>query len=188
VERQTFDREYVQRLIAGDLDTEANFAGYFESLLSLKLRMRLRSREMIEDVKQETFLRVIKTLRQRGGLDNPGSLGAYVNSVCNNILFETYRGQAKDPGELPEDLESGEEDAYSSLVSRERTQQVRQVLEELPAKEREILKQLFFEQRDKDEICRSLRVDRGYLRVLIHRAKTRFRDALLKKHESVAND
>jgi RNA polymerase sigma-70 factor (ECF subfamily) len=188
VERQTFDREYVQRLIGGDLDTEANFAEYFDSLLTLKLRMRLRSPELIEDVKQETFLRVLKMLREGGGLDNPGSLGAYVNSVCNNILFETYRGQAKSPGELPEDLESGEVDAITTLVSRERTAQVRQVLSELPAKEREILKQLFFEQRDKDEICRTLRVDRAYLRVLVHRAKAKFRDTLLKKHESFAKN
>jgi RNA polymerase sigma-70 factor (ECF subfamily) len=38
------------------------------------------------------------------------------------------------------------------------------------------LRWLFFEERDKDEICRELNVDRGYLRVLLHRAKVRFRE------------
>ncbi len=42
---------------------------------------------------------------------------------------------------------------------------------------------LFYEQRDKDEVCRTLGVDRGYLRVLIHRAKSKLRDALQKKAE-----
>ena len=38
---------------------------------------------------------------------------------------------------------------------------------------------LFFEERDKDEICRELNVDRNYLRVLLHRAKSKFRDRFL---------
>jgi RNA polymerase sigma-70 factor (ECF subfamily) len=180
VERQTFDSEYVQRLIAGDGSTESNFVEYFDAILTLKLRSRLRSSQLIDDVKQETFLRVFRTLRERRGLENPGSLGAYVNAVCNNVLFETYRGQAKTPGELPEDLLSGDQDVYSTLVSRERTEQVRNILSQLPAKDREILKQLFWEQRDKDEICRTLRVDRSYLRVLVHRAKSKFRNTLTK--------
>ena len=40
---------------------------------------------------------------------------------------------------------------------------------------------LFVEERDKDDICRSLQIDRGYLRVLLHRAKQRFRAAFLKE-------
>jgi hypothetical protein len=34
---------------------------------------------------------------------------------------------------------------------------------------------LFFEECDKDEVCRRLNIDRGYLRVLLHRAKLRFK-------------
>ena len=45
----------------------------------------------------------------------------------------------------------------------------------LPAKERQLLEWLFFEERDKDEICRTLGIDRNYLRVLLHRAKQRFK-------------
>ena len=35
--------------------------------------------------------------------------------------------------------------------------------------------QVFLEERDKDEICRSFSVERNYLRVLVHRAKEKFR-------------
>ena len=37
---------------------------------------------------------------------------------------------------------------------------------------------MFFEGRDKDQICRDLEVDRDYLRVLLHRAKNHFRERL----------
>jgi RNA polymerase sigma-70 factor (ECF subfamily) len=38
-----------------------------------------------------------------------------------------------------------------------------------------LLEWLFFEEREKDEICRTLGIDRNYLRVLLHRAKQRFK-------------
>jgi RNA polymerase sigma-70 factor (ECF subfamily) len=50
----------------------------------------------------------------------------------------------------------------------------------MPEKDRKILSWLFFEERDKGEICANLRVDREYLRVLLHRAKARFREDYLK--------
>jgi RNA polymerase sigma-70 factor (ECF subfamily) len=52
---------------------------------------------------------------------------------------------------------------------------VRAIMETLPQKERQLLHWLFFEEADKDEVCRRLGIDRNYLRVLLHRAKQRFR-------------
>src|SRR5690349_12142447 len=56
VERQSFDADYVQRLINSDRPTEEAFAAYFGELLTIKLRSRLRTPELIQDVTQETFL------------------------------------------------------------------------------------------------------------------------------------
>jgi hypothetical protein len=48
------------------------------------------------------------------------------------------------------------------------------VLAKLPAKDQKILRAVFFEQRDKNEVCMELGVSREYLRVLLHRAKQQF--------------
>lgn len=175
--RYEFDGAYVQRLIAEDPDTERHFSKYFGDLLSLKLRSRLRSASLVEDAKQETFVRVLSALKQKGGLANAATLGAFVNSVCNNIVFEMYRaGRRTSPLEdeldPPDDRQS---DAETSIVASEERLRVRRALAALPAKEQELLRWLFFEERDKDGICRELKVDRNYLRVLLHRAKARFR-------------
>jgi len=90
VQRQSFDADYVRRLINSDPETERDFASYFGELLAIKLRSRLRAPEVIQDVTQETFLRVLKTLRE-SGIENPEALGSFVNSVCTNVLFEVYR-------------------------------------------------------------------------------------------------
>lgn len=60
------------------------------------------------------------------------------------------------------------------LLAQETQKQVQQVLAKLPAKDRNILRAVFFEQRDKDEVCAELGVSREYLRVLLHRAKQQF--------------
>jgi RNA polymerase sigma-70 factor (ECF subfamily) len=43
------------------------------------------------------------------------------------------------------------------------------------------LRAVFLEERDKDEVCTELGVDRDYLRVLLHRAKASFRAVYSKQ-------
>lgn len=182
--RFEFDKTYVDRLTEGDLEIERHFTTYFGQLLSLKLRSKLRSASQIEDAKQETFVRVLTTLKAKRGLATPESLGAFVNSVCNNVVFELYRAGSK-ATPLPEDHDEPDErlpGADQSLLNSEERAHVREALATLPQKEKDLLRWLFFEERDKDEICRELNVDRDYLRVLLHRAKNRFRERYTTEH------
>ena len=93
--RHEFDRGYLDRLSSGDPETEAHFTRYFRELLLIKLRSRLRSAALVEDAIQETFLRVLRAVRQPGGIQSPGGFGSFVNSVCNNVLFELYRSHSR---------------------------------------------------------------------------------------------
>ncbi len=178
LERYAFDRDYIERLIAGDPETERHFTRYFGDLLTLKLRARLRTVTQIDDVKQETFVRVLVTLKKKRGITSPEALGAFVNSVCNNVLLETYRSGSKitplDEGyDGPDERRPG---AESTLLASEERSRVREALAGLPQKDQELLRLLFFEERDKDAVCEALHVDRNYLRVMLHRAKAHFRD------------
>jgi RNA polymerase sigma-70 factor (ECF subfamily) len=113
-------------------------------------------------------------------LASPESLGAFVNSVCNNVLFELYRSGSR-TSSLEEGYDAPEDkpgmDAI--LLAAEDRERVREALADLPPKDQDLLQWLFFEERDKDEICRVMNVDRNHLRVLVHRAKLRFRERFL---------
>ena len=163
----------MERLVAGDPETEQHFAEYFGDLLTIKLRTRLRSPAQAEDARQETFRRVLTTLKQRGGLKAAEHLGAFVNGVCNNVLFEVYRaGSRTDP--LPDEVDPVDESrpsVESGMMAAEDRGHVQRALAALPQKEKDLLRWLFFEERDKDEVCAELGIDRNYLRVLLHRAK-----------------
>ena len=185
VPRHTFDAEYVRRLAEGDEVTEAHFTGYFTDLLHAKLRSRLRNPHLIDDVCQETFLRVLRSIRQKGGLADAGALGAYVNSVSNNILLEVYRTESRTTN-VVEERPSREVNAEDAMVNRQQLVEVREVLSAMPQKDQTILRWLFFDGVEKDEVCRRLSVEREYLRVLVHRAKQRFRSDFLGRQKAPA--
>src|ERR1700709_1868997 len=92
-----FNEEYVRKLAAGDREVQQHFTNHFSPLLRIKLRTKLRSPQLIEDVRQETFLRVLQTVRKTNGLQNPERLGAFVNSVCNNVMMECFRANTRHP-------------------------------------------------------------------------------------------
>src|SRR5262245_18902406 len=176
--RFSFDGDYVRRLIAEDPETERHFTEYFGSLLSLKLRARLRSAAQVEDVRQETFVRVLTALKKKGSLTSPEGLGAFVNSVCNNVLLETYRSTARTSpfGDEPDEPHADEPSAEWRVLKSEERKKVRAAIDGLPQRDQDLIRWLFFEDRAKDDVCRELNIDRSYLRVLFHRAKQRFRE------------
>jgi len=86
---------------------------------------------------------------------------------------------------LEEEFDAADErqpGADSAIAAGEDRERVRAALVALPTKERELLTWLFFEGRDKDQVCRDLHVDRDYLRVLLHRAKNRFRERFVQEY------
>lgn len=178
-----FDQPYLERLCAGDFRTEQHFVAYFSELIQLKLRGRLRSPQAIEDLRQETFARVFATLRGEQGVRQPERLGAFVNSVCNNVLLEHYRASSReDPLEDDEDSKFPDKsmDVISVIAHKQTEEKVRQILDGLTERDRRLIKEVFLEERDKDEVCRDFAVDREYLRVLLHRAKQSFKSLYLK--------
>ena len=178
MELYVFDEDYVRRLREGDRETAAHFHSYFRELLLLKLRRRLRSLEAIDEVRQEVFTRCIAHLDQ---LQEPRKLGAFVNAICNRVLMEYYRAESR-----TESLEEQSDIADTTSLdaaydSARNTARVRRVLETLPKKDTDILKAVFLEEEEKEEICRRFGVERDYLRVLLHRAKEKFKAHYLRR-------
>lgn len=179
---QPFDDAYLGRLRTGDFRTQEHFSSYFGSLIKIKLGSRLKSPEAIEDVRQETFARFFVALRD-GKIHHAERLGSFVNSICNNVLLEHYRSGARDTSLDDEDEGSFpvlDFDLLRALGAKQTEKKVREILEKLSERDRRLLREVFLEERDKDEVCRNFGVDREYLRVLLHRAKQAFKSSYLK--------
>jgi RNA polymerase sigma-70 factor, ECF subfamily len=180
----SFDQAYLDRLRAGDSGTLEHFCGYFTRLIHIKMRGRLKSVDVVEDIRQETFTRFFIALHQ-GRIRRPECVGSYVNSTCNNVSGEHARGEIRysplDDGERPE-FPSKDPNPFQILSKKEADEKVLQVLKQLPLRDQQILGAVFIEEQDKDEVCREFGITRDHLRLLVHRAKKVFRSLYLKNN------
>jgi RNA polymerase sigma-70 factor (ECF subfamily) len=183
VEFFTFDSAYLDGLTARDPEIERHFLDYFGELLRIKLRARRYSYHTIDDICQETFLRVMQTIR-REGIRDPQRIGSFVNSVCNHVMQEDARAANRyaTPEEGMPDMADPRADAERSAADRERHSLVQSVLQEMSPKNRDLITAVFLDERQPEEVCRQMGVDANYLRVLLFRARTQFREILKRRN------
>jgi RNA polymerase sigma-70 factor (ECF subfamily) len=176
--RHPFDGLYLHRLRSGHQETERHFFAYFSDLIRIKVRARGMAAS-VDDIRQETFVRVLRTVRAADGLRDPGALGAFVNSVCGNVILETGRARklsGADPRDETDDRpDAAAPSAEAQFIIEERKSAVRGAIDALEPRDRELLAALFLEEQDRDRVCERMGVTRDYLRVLVHRAKLEFK-------------
>jgi RNA polymerase sigma-70 factor (ECF subfamily) len=186
VSEPLFDENYLRALAARDPVAENSFVEYFTRPVRSKLRARLRSQDLVRDASQETFLRVFRYFQSGKTLENPASLPGFVHTVCHNVSLELLRSftrQSQVPENAPEteDPSSGPE---ALAATSERSRLVSRVLEEMHEKDRRLIRRVCLDEEDKDAVCREFGVDRAYLRVLLHRARIRFRDVMEQSNKT----
>jgi RNA polymerase sigma-70 factor, ECF subfamily len=183
VQFQTFDEEYLRRLREGDSQTERHFADYFGELIYLKLRRRVRTRQLMEDIRQETLFRVLRAVREKNEIQDARKFGAFVNSVCHYVTVELSRADNRyEPSERDFDERAGAtEDLDALLISEQRRRLVGRILGRLEDRDCKLLRAVFLDELGSDEVCRRFQVQPDYLRVLVFRAKARFRQEFARR-------
>ena len=114
-----------------------------------KLRKHLRSTDLAHDLRQETFLRVLKVLRSEPELREPERFENFVLGVCNNVLHETYRATEKAGADAP-GIRSRQSAASpdACAIAGETVKNVRKLLSRLDPNVRGILQAAFLEEQD----------------------------------------
>ena len=176
MELYPFDNAYMELLRTGDGATQRHFAEYFGRLLRIKLRSRKLPLHVISDLQHETFVRVLVAVRA-SVVHQPDRLGSYVNSVCNNVLLEHFREMNREQHDDIDEVDAPDfrADLEASMIADEQRQNVDAAMKRLSERDRIVLRGILLD-RDKDEVCRELEVDRDYLRVLAHRAIVNFKE------------
>lgn len=138
-----FDHAALERLRAGDAETERLFDSHFSDAIHLAMRRRLRSRELAEEIRKETFQRVLIFLRSDRGLDRPEMLGAYVHSVSINVMVEMLRSSSRHPP-LPEAPEPAQ--LRDGAVTEERKKRIKIAFEKFSESDRRALRAVFLDE------------------------------------------
>ena len=148
------------------------FEKYSKRVYYLALR-ELRSRADAEDVRAETFLRVVKAIRNQQ-VRSPEMLGSFILGTARHVIMEAIRSphRAASERDVP-DIASPEPDP-------ELDEDVRQAIEStilrLKPKEREFLRWYYYDNLTKEEIARRSGIDAERVRLVKHRCLKSFRE------------
>ena len=169
--------DYVRQLQQGIHEVEEHFARFYGPMIVRDLRKRIRSLALIEDIRQETLLRVLKAIRtSENTLRNPERFRAYVMGVCNNVRREFTRAESRHvASEQHCMIPDHRPDAEKKIALKQLQGDVRRTLNRIPEKDNAALSMLFLQELPRTEICAQLGVDDAYFRVILHRAKSQFR-------------
>lgn len=169
------DRDLVSSVEQGDKPAEsALYEKYSDRLYFLALS-ELQSREDAEDVRAETFVRVIQALRQRK-LRKPESLGSFIVGIALNVIRELRRQRFGT--ESLEDSELGVADEASperAFLDQEVSNSIVETVKHLKPREREFLRMYYYEELPLPEIASALGIKQERLRLIKSRALQRFR-------------
>ena len=167
-----FDDLYVRRLKEHDREMENHFYRYFRPILFAKLRKRIPAQD-IEDVIQDVFARVLSGIED---VRDGHRFGAFVLGCCNNIVLERYRKETRtEPLTDQHEEIAGKSNIEEEFLSKEARASVRLVLSRMDKRDQAILRAIFLDDEDRNEICKRFGVSAQYLRVLLFRAKEKFR-------------
>jgi RNA polymerase sigma-70 factor (ECF subfamily) len=149
-----------------------------------RLRLKLRYKVLyhvghgcadVDDLVQETLARFIRA-DQRHQIRNTEEFGAFLNGVCRNVILEYRRRVRREPG-LDMDSPLPDTGIRPDAEILEMRDAIDSGLAELAERDRAVLRALYLDGKEKDEICQEWAMTDAQFRVVLFRAKERFRRA-----------
>jgi RNA polymerase sigma-70 factor, ECF subfamily len=149
-----------------------------------KLRLKLRYKVLyhvghncadVDDLVQESLARFIKA-EQKQQIRNVEEFGAFLNGVCRNVILEHRRRTRREPA-LDPDIVIPDTGVRPDAEIYELRNAIDHGLAELADRDRTILQALYLDGKDKDVICKEWNMSDAQFRVVLFRAKERFRRA-----------
>ncbi len=160
-----------------------------------RLRLKLRYKVLyhvghgcadVDDLVQETLVRFFRA-EQRQQIRNTEEFGAFLNGVCRNVILE-YRRRVKLEPNIDPEMPLPDAGVRPEAEIFEMRDSIDNGLQELAERDRAILRSLYLEGREKEDICREWTMTDAQFRVVLFRAKERFRRAYgmeMKRNSSI---
>ena len=144
-----------------------------------KLRYKVRTHvglgsNDVEDLVQETIFRFLRAM-DTGRLRNPDMAGAFLYGICKNVIFE-YHKNARREEPLEENHPEPRNPGLTDVEKMELRESTKAVMRELPPRDRSLLCACYLEEKEREDVLAVTGMNAAQLRVVLCRARKRFRD------------
>lgn len=139
------DQELVVCYLKGDEQSLKELITRHQRKIMTSIYLLIKDRELAEDIFQDTFIKVINTLRS-GNYNEEGKFLSWVLRIAHNLVIDHFRRQQKMP--LVRDTEEysifdflplTDENVEDKIISGQIKDTVRRMIDELPSDQREVV-------------------------------------------------
>jgi RNA polymerase sigma-70 factor (ECF subfamily) len=155
---------------------------YQEAFMRKGVHM-LRSRDLAEDVVQETFIKIYKNAHKFSNRKNASFRSwAYkiLTNTCLSLLSRNTLESSRTKNMSLDELDTVSDASDYDYHIKEQVSLVRSVLARLPVKLSRLLHLYFFEEKSYEEIAIQEHVSLSYVRSGLHRAKKQFKNIAIE--------
>ena len=172
----TADNEIVAGIQNGQTESEsALYEKYSARVFYLALR-ETRSQHDAEDVRAETFLRVLQAIRG-SQVRSASALGSFILGVTRNVLRELYAKRRQMGDSIPADEAGLATPSHEHiLLDQEVRTAIQKTIARLKPREQLVLRLLIFEELPSEEVARRAAIAPERVRLVKSRALKHFRE------------
>ncbi|AGC78615.1 RNA polymerase sigma-70 factor (ECF subfamily) [Nonlabens dokdonensis] len=120
---------------------------------------KVMDRDITEDIFQDTFIKVIRTLK-KGKYNEEGKFLPWVMRIAHNLVIDHFRRnkrmpkfQSRNDFDIFDVISDGEESMEYDMITNQMHEDVRKLVEELPADQKEVLTMRIFKEMSFKEIA-----------------------------------
>jgi RNA polymerase sigma-70 factor (ECF subfamily) len=122
---------------------------------------KVLDRDITEDIFQDTFIKVIRTLK-KGKYNEEGKFLPWVMRIAHNLVIDHFRRnkrmpkfQSRNDFDIFDVISDGEESMEYEMITSQMHEDVRRLIEELPEDQKEVLTMRIFKEMSFKEIAAS---------------------------------
>jgi len=181
----TNDQDLIANILDGDTNAFTVLVNRYKDLVfSLALKM-LKNREEAEEISQDAFIKVYKSLHKFKG-DSKFSTWIYkvVYNSCLDRLKQYKKNYALVPiDEFNENQVKTLDNAFDALVSQDRKNTIQACLNKLPSEDSFLLTLYYFEEQSLEEISKIVGLTANNVKVKLFRSRKKLATILKKQLE-----
>lgn len=143
--KEKSDLELIQAYVSGNEVGIEVLLGRYKSKIYTSIYLQVKDEYLAEDIFQETFIKVIKTLKL-GKYNDEGKFLPWVVRIAQNMVIDHFRKVKRSPTVVSSDgydifgvLEFAEESTESKLSVSQRDVDLKKIIQLLPDDQKEVL-------------------------------------------------
>jgi len=140
------DNELVARFVSGDMNSIEQLIQRYRKQVYTYVLLLVKNNHLAEDIFQDTFIKVIKSL-DAGKYQDNGKFLAWVLRIAHNLVIDHYRKEKQLNAvsrdnfglDILNSRKYAERDAEENIINRQIRKDIRELIDSLPQEQKEVL-------------------------------------------------